>query len=269
MKRRVSCILAVALWASAATADPRFVIVASTTSTENSGLYAAILPAFEAQTGIDVRVVAVGTGQAIRLAERGDADVLLVHDRASEDRFVAEGYGVERHDLMWNDFVIVGPSEDPAGIGGGTDAPAALAKIAAAEVPFLSRGDDSGTHKAELRLWSAAKVDPSGASGGWYRETGSGMGATLNTGAAMGAYLLTDRGTWLSFRNRRDLVVLVEGDGRLRNEYGVIRVSPDRHPHVRTAEAQSLIEWLLSPAGQAAIAGFRIGDEVLFHPAGS
>ncbi|MCZ6784939.1 MAG: substrate-binding domain-containing protein [Proteobacteria bacterium] len=269
---RLLLLLAVAVAAPAATrADAPFLVLASTTSTENSGLFAAILPRFRDKTGIAVRVVAVGTGQAIRMAMRGDADVLLVHDRASEERFVAEGYGIERFDLMWNDFAIVGPRSDPAAVAGGADAAAALTAIASRGAPFLSRGDDSGTHKAELRLWAAAGIDPVtvsvSTSGSWYRETGSGMGATLNTAAALGAYTLADRGTWLSFRNRRDLVVQVEGDPRLRNPYGVIAVDPERHPHVKAREADALVQWLLSAEGQAAIGAFRIDGRVLFHPA--
>lgn len=247
-------------------AAERFITLASTTSTENSGLFAEILPRFQAKTGIQVRVVAVGTGQALRLARRGDADVLLVHDRASEDRFVAEGWGVERFDVMYNDFVVVGPAGDPVGIRGMGKAPAALAKIAADGAPFVSRGDDSGTHKAELRLWATSGVDPAPASGTWYRESGTGMGTTLNIAAGMDAYTLADRGTWLSFRNRRDLVILVEGDPPLFNPYGAILVNPERHPQVKAADGQALLAWLVSDEGQSAIAGFRLGGQVLFHP---
>jgi tungstate transport system substrate-binding protein len=247
-------------------ATGRFLVLASTTSTENSGLFAAILPLFERRTGIQVRVVAVGTGQALRLARRGDADVLLVHDTVAEERFVAEGWGVERFGVMVNDFAIAGPSSDPVGIAGGSDAAAALAKIAARRFPFVSRGDDSGTHKAELRMWKAAGVDPASASGTWYRETGSGMGATLNTAAGMEAYTLVDRGTWLSFANRRGLRLLVEGDERLRNSYGVILVNPKRHPHVRAEAGRAFIEWILSEEAQDAIGAFRVKGEPLFHP---
>ncbi len=253
-------------WVRGAAAEARFITLASTTSTENSGLLADLLPRFTAETGIAVRVIAVGTGQALRLGERGDADVVLVHDRASEDRFVAEGHGVARHDVMYNDYVIVGPAADPVGIRGGTRATEALARIAAARAPFTSRADDSGTHKAELRLWQAAGVDPTGDSGTWYRETGSGMGATLNTAAAMEAYTLSDRGTWLSFRNRRDLELLLEGDPPLHNPYGIMRVDPERHPHVKAEDGQALIDWLLSPTGQAAIGAFRVEGEPLFFP---
>jgi tungstate transport system substrate-binding protein len=247
-------------------AEERFITVASTTSTENSGLFAAILPGFEAKTGIGVRVVAVGTGQALRLASRGDADVVLVHDRASEERFVAEGWGVERFDVMYNDFVLVGPAADPAGVRGWRDAAAALARIAERAAPFASRGDDSGTHKAELRLWRAGGVDPTGASGSWYRETGTGMGATLNTASAMDAYTLSDRATWLSFGNRRGLERLVEGDPNLFNPYGVILVNPERHPTVKAREGQAFIDWLLSDEGQSAIGDFRRGGRALFFP---
>ncbi len=240
--------------------DP-FITVASTTSTRNSGLFDHILPLFEARSGIGVRVVAVGTGQAIRLARNGDADVLLVHHRDSEEKFVADGFGVARHPLMHNGFVIVGPGADPARVRGTRDAARALAAIA--EV----RGDDSGTHKKERELWQAAGVDAAAASGTWYRETGSGMGATLNMARAMGAYGLSDRGTWLAFANRDGLEVLVEGDPRLFNPYGVILVSREKHPHVKTALGQRFIDWLLSAEGKAAIAAHRVGGEQLFFPA--
>ncbi len=243
-----------------------FITVASTTSTQNAGLFDHLLPLFEAETGIEVRVVAVGTGQALRLARNGDADLLLVHDRPSEEAFVAEGYGSARFDLMYNDFVVVGPASDPAGIAGMGDAAAALAGIAAVEAPFVSRGDDSGTHRRERARWAAAGVDPTGASGTWYREAGQGMGATLNTATMMEAYTLADRGTWLSMRGRLDLRILVEGDAQLRNQYGVTLVSPERHPHVKAALARRFAEWLISPGGQAAIDGFTIDGERLFIP---
>ena len=243
-----------------------FITVASTTSTQNAGLFDHLLPLFEAETGIEVRVVAVGTGQAIRLARNGDADLLLVHDKPSEEAFVAEGYGSQRFDLMYNDFVVVGPPNDPAGIAGTRDAAAALAGIAAAKAPFVSRGDDSGTHRREQSLWAAAGVNPTGASGTWYREAGQGMGATLNTATMMEAYTLADRGTWLSMRGRLDLRVVVEGDARLRNQYGVTLVSPERHPHVKAGSARRFADWLLSPTGQAAIDGFAIDGERLFIP---
>ena len=252
--------------AGPALAADKSIIVASTTSTENSGLFGAILPAFEAASGIRVKVVAVGTGQAIKLARNGDADVLFVHHRPSEEAFVAEGHGVKRHDVMYNDFVLVGPKSDPADVRGLRDAPAALARIAAAEAVCASRGDDSGTHKTELGLWRAAEVDAAAASGTWYRETGSGMGATLNTAAGLDAYALADRGTWISFANKGDLEILLEGDERLFNPYGVILVNPARHPHVKAKEGQAFIDWLVSPAGQTAIGAYRVKGLQLFFP---
>jgi len=262
----LSAALLAASLTPAAGAAERFITVASTTSTKNSGLFDYILPLFEKKTGIQVRVVAVGTGQAIRLARNGDADVLLVHHRPSEEAFVAEGFGVKRFDVMYNDFVIAGPKSDPARIAGMTDAAAALKKIAGARAPFVSRGDDSGTHKKELALWRAAGVDAARASGTWYRETGSGMGATLNTASAMQGYALADRGTWLSFKNRAGLRVLVEGDTRLFNPYGVILVNPKKFPHVKADLGQAFIDWLISPEGQAAIGTFRVNGQVLFKP---
>ena len=250
----------------AASAAEKFITVASTTSTQNSGLFDYILPLFKKKTGIEVRVVAVGTGQAIRLARNGDADILLVHHRPSEEKFVAEGFGVKRFDVMYNDFVIAGPKDDPAKIAGMTDAVAALKKIAAARVPFVSRGDDSGTHKKELGLWRAAGVDVKKASGTWYRETGSGMGATLNTASAMQGYALADRGTWLSFKNRAGLRIQVQGDKRLFNPYGVILVNPKKHPYVKAALGREFIAWLISPEGQAAIGTFKVNGQVLFKP---
>lgn len=249
-----------------ALAAERFITVASTTSTDNSGLFQAILPRFEQATGIAVRVVAVGTGQAIRMAERGDADVLLVHHRPSEERFVARGFGVERHDVMYNDYVLVGPQDDPAGVGDRSDVVAALARIAAQRAVFVSRGDDSGTHKRELDLWQAAGIDAEAASGSWYRESGAGMGTTLNIASGMGAYTLSDRGTWLNFSNKGDLMVLVGGDQRLFNPYGVILVNPRRHPHVKAADGQAFIDWLLSPGGQRAIGAYRIDGQPVFFP---
>jgi len=257
------------LMSGAAFADEdvdRVIILASTTSTDNSGLLGAILPTFHAESGIEVRVVAVGTGQALRLARGGDADVLMVHDRASEEQFVAEGWGVERHALMHNDFIIIGPKDDPAKLRGLDSVAEALVRIADQHRPFTSRGDDSGTHKAELRLWRAAERNPREFSGEWYRETGSGMGATLNTAAAMGAYAFVDRGTWLAFKNRLDLEILVVGDPLLMNPYGVILVNPERHSHVKAEAGQELIDWLLSAAGQKAIGDFRVNGEVLFVP---
>ena len=243
-----------------------FITVASTTSTQNAGLFDHLLPLFEAETGIEVRVVAVGTGQALRLARNGDADLLLVHDKPSEEAFVAEGYGSERFDLMYNDFVLVGPAADPAGISGASDAAAALGQIAGEQAPFVSRGDDSGTHRRERALWAAAGLDPTGASGTWYREAGQGMGATLNAATMMEAYTLADRGTWLAMRGRLDLRLLVEGGDGLRNQYGVTLVNAETHPHVKAALARRFAEWLISPAGQAAIGGFTIDGERLFMP---
>lgn len=245
---------------------PRSIVVASTTSTEQSGLFGHILPLFTRETGIAVRVVALGTGQALDVARRGDADAVLVHDRAAEERFVAEGFGGPRRHVMFNDFVILGPAADPARVAGLRDTGVALRRIAEARAPFVSRGDRSGTHAAELRLWQQAGIDPVAGRGQWYREVGQGMGPALNAAAAQGAYILADRGTWLSFRNSQDLRILVQGDARLFNQYGVMVVSPQRHPHVKAAEAQRFADWILSPAGQAAIAGYRIGGEQLFFP---
>ena len=252
--------------AAAPAAEVPFIVVQSTTSTQNSGLLDHILPGFEAETGIDVRVVAVGTGQAIRNAVNGDGDVLLVHSTPAEEKFVAEGWGVERFDVMYNDFVLVGPKSDPTGIRGGADIVSALMELANSEAAFVSRGDDSGTHKAELRHWNAAGIDPTGASGTWYRETGAGMGATLNVASGMGAYVLTDRATWLSFGNRGDLEVLVEGDLRLFNQYGVILVNPEKHTGVRAEAGQWFIDWLTGPDGQTAIASYELNGQQLFFP---
>jgi len=248
-------------------AQSSFIVLASTTSTDQSGLFAHLLPAFTRQSGIEVRVIALGTGQALDAARRGDADVVLVHDLEAERRFVAEGFAPRRHDVMYNDFVIVGPAADPAGVAALGDAPEALRRIAKAQAPFVSRGDRSGTHAAELRMWSAAGIELGSAPGAWYRSTGSGMGPALNTASAMNAYILTDRGTWLSFKNRGTLKVVVEGDRRLFNPYGVMRVDQARHPHVKHEAAQRFIDWLVSPDGQRTIASFRIGGEQLFFPA--
>jgi tungstate transport system substrate-binding protein len=247
-------------------AQPAFIVVASTTSTEQSGLFKHLLPSFTRQTGIEVRVVAVGTGHALDIGRRGDADVVFVHDRPAEDKFIAEGFASRRYDVMYNDYVIVGPKSDPARIAGSKDAAQALQRIQAAQVPFVSRADKSGTHAAELRLWREAGVDADRLRGAWYKETGSGMGPALNTAAGMGAYLVADRGTWLSFRNRGDLQVLVEGDKRLFNPYGVMAVDAARHPHVKREAAQRFIDWLVSPIGQQTIAEYRIGGEPLFFP---
>ncbi|MFH0944457.1 MAG: substrate-binding domain-containing protein [Planctomycetota bacterium] len=244
----------------------RGITLASTTSTENSGLLGDLLPKFTAQTGIEVRVVAVGTGKAMKLGENGDVDLVLVHHRASEDQFLAEGYGSLRKDVMYNDFLIVGPEADTAGIRGQNDVVAAMKQIAAAQAPFASRGDDSGTHKKELELWAAAGIAPESGGENWYRSTGSGMGATLNLAAELEAYALTDRGTWLSFLNRRTLVPLSEGDALLKNPYGILLVNPEKHPHVHEAEARKLIDWITSDEGRQEIAGFRISGEQLFFP---
>jgi len=257
---------ALASMSAASADDEKFITVASTTSTENSGLFTYLLPAFTQATGIEVRVVAVGTGQALAIGHRGDADVVFVHDRSAELKFVAAGDGVGRREVMYNDFVVVGPASDPADIAGLSDAVAAFKKIAAAKTPFLSRGDKSGTNEEELRLWAEAGVDVKDRGNGWYRDTGSGMGATLNTAVAIGAYTLADRGTWLSFKNRADLKIVVEGDKRLFNQYGVMLVNPERHPTVKREWGQEFIDWLTSPAGQQTIAGYKINSEQLFFP---
>ena len=263
----IALLLAVgALGAPSLGAQPRFIVVASTTSTEQSGLFGHLLPVFTQKTGIEVRVVALGTGQALDTARRGDADVVFVHDRVAEDKFVADGWGVDRRDVMYNDFVIVGPKSDPAKIAGSKDVARALASIAAAQAPFVSRGDKSGTHAAELRYWKDAAIDPTAYKTTWYRETGSGMGPSLNTASSMNAYLLADRGTWLNFKNRGELAILVEGDQKLFNPYGVMLVNPAKHPHVKKADGEAFINWLTSPEGQSAIAGYRIGGEQLFFP---
>lgn len=240
------------------------ITVSSTTSTEQSGLFAHLLPQFEAKTGIKVRVVALGTGQALDLGRRGDADVVLVHDRAAEDKFVKEGHGTNRRDVMYNDFVLVGPKADPASVRKAADAVDALKRIAATGATFVSRGDKSGTHAAELRFWKDSGVDPKSLAG--YKEVGAGMGPTLNTAAGLGAYTLADRGTWLSFKNRQDLEIVFSGDRRMFNPYGVMLVNPAKHPHVKQAAGQAFIDWLVSAEGQAAIAAYRIAGEPLFFP---
>ena len=260
--RLFRALLAMLLLPHAGAFAQEFITVASTTSTEQSGLFRHLLPEAKKALGFDVRVVAVGTGQALDMGRRGDADVVFVHDKVAEERFVAEGFGVERREVMYNDFLVVGPKADPAGAKG-NDVVAAMKKIAAARAPFASRADKSGTHAAELRYWKAAGVEPKGP---WYRETGSGMGPTLNTAAGMNAYALADRGTWLSFRNRGDLVVLVEGDTRLFNQYGVMLVNPAKHRHVKQDMGRKFIAWVVSPAGQRAIAGYRIDGQQLFFP---
>ncbi|WP_269585806.1 extracellular solute-binding protein [Roseibium sp. Sym1] len=259
-------LIAGALAGQTAFAEDKFIVVQSTTSTQNSGLFDYLLPKFQEKTGIEVRVVAVGTGQAIKNAANGDGDVLFVHSKPSEEKFVADGLGVARSDVMYNDFVIVGPADDPAGVAGSGDVAASLKKIAEAEAPFASRGDDSGTHKAELRLWKAAGIDPTAASGDWYRETGSGMGATLNTGTGMGAYIMTDRATWIAFGNKGDYQIAVQGDDKMFNQYGVILVNPEAHPHVKAEMGQEFIDWLLSKEGQKAIADYEVDGQQLFFP---
>jgi tungstate transport system substrate-binding protein len=257
-------IAAIVLFSSSAFAQEKSIVLSSTTSTEQSGLFGFILPIFKMKTGIDVKVVAVGTGQALDIGRRGDADVVFVHDKPAEEKFVSEGYATKRVEVMYNDFVLVGPKADPAKIGGGKDIKAAFQKIATAQVPFVSRGDKSGTHAAELRYWKDAAiiVGPST----WYKETGSGMGPALNTASAMNGYVLADRATWLSFKNRGDLTVLVQGDPKLFNQYGVMLVNPAKFSHVKKAEGQAFIDWITSKNGQDVIASYQIGGEQLFFP---
>jgi tungstate transport system substrate-binding protein len=251
---------------SPATATDRSIVVASTTSTQDSGLFGHILPLFKNHSGIEVRVVAQGTGQALDTARRGDADVVFVHARSQEEKLVADGFGVRRYPVMYNDFILVGPKANPAGITGTKDIVAALKTIKAKEIAFVSRGDRSGTHIAELDLWKAAGVDVAQDRGTWYKEIGQGMGAALNTASAASAYVLTDRGTWLAFKNRGDLVIAVEGDNRLFNQYGVMLVNPEKHKHVKKDLGQAFIDWLISPEGQKAIADYQIGGQQLFFP---
>ncbi|WP_290809700.1 extracellular solute-binding protein [Ferrovibrio sp.] len=258
--------IGLAVSSTVALAQEKFIVVASTTSTEQSGLFGHILPIFTKKTGIQVRVVAQGTGQALKTGEQGNADVVFVHDRVAEQKFVDAGWGVDRREVMYNDFVIVGPKSDPAKVGGSKDVVAAYKKIAAAKAPFASRGDSSGTHAAELRIWKEAGIDVKATGTGWYRETGSGMGPTLNTASGMNAYAFTDRGTWLNFKNRGDLVVSVEGDAKLFNQYGVMLVNPARHAHVKVAEGRAFIDWITSKEGQDAIASYKIGGQQLFFP---
>jgi tungstate transport system substrate-binding protein len=246
-------------------AQDKFIVMASTTSTEQSGLFGHLLPPFKQASGIDVRVVALGTGQALDSARRGDADIVFVHDQVAEEKFVADGFGLKRLPVMYNDFVIIGPKADPAGARG-ADVATALSRIAASGVPFVSRGDKSGTHAAELRFWKAAGIDAAAAKPKGYQECGCGMGPALNIASSTGAYVLADRGTWLNFKNRGDLAVLVEGDKRLFNQYGVMVVNPARHPHVKADLAQQFADWIVSPAGQAVIASYKIGGEQLFFP---
>ena len=269
VNRRSLAIALVALTALStirAQAQERFITVASTTSTEQSGLFGHLLPRFELKTGVKVHVVAVGTGQALDLARRGDGDVVFVHARSAEEKFLAEGHGVKRYPVMYNDFVLLGPKSDPAKIGGGKDILQAFKKLEAAREPFVSRGDKSGTHLAELDLWKAAGIDIDTVKGPWYRDTGQGMGPALNTASSMNAYILTDRGTWLSFKNRGDLTILVEGDERLFNQYGVMLVNPDQHPSVKTELGQMFVDWVISPEGQKAIADYKINGAQVFVP---
>jgi tungstate transport system substrate-binding protein len=243
----------------------RAITVASTTSTEQSGLFKHLLPKFTGSTGIEVKVVALGTGQALDIGRRGDADVVFVHDKEAEEKFVADGFGVKRHEVMYNDFVVVGPKSDPAGVAG-KDIQAGLRRIAAVKAPFVSRGDRSGTHAAELRFWRDAGLNLAAIKGDWYKEIGQGMGPALNTASAASAYLLSDRGTWLVFKNRADLAILVEGDERMFNQYGVMLVNPARHPQVKAADGQRFVDWLLSGEGQKTIAEYRVNGEQLFFP---
>jgi tungstate transport system substrate-binding protein len=249
-----------------APAQEKSIVVASTTSTQDSGLFGHILPLFEAKTGIDVKVIAQGTGQALDTARRGDADVVFVHAKSQEEKFIADGFGVKRYPVMYNDFVLIGPKDDPAGIRGAREVTAAFKAIKDKGASFVSRGDKSGTHSAELNLWKAAGIDISKDKDGWYKEIGQGMGAALNTAASMNAYVLADRGTWLSFKNRGDLEILVEGDRRLFNQYGIILVNQAKHPHVKADLGQTFIDWVVSPEGQQAIAGYKIDGQQLFFP---
>jgi tungstate transport system substrate-binding protein len=257
--------IAVACCGSALAQD-RSITVASTTSTEQSGLFGYLLPRFSEASGIQVKVVAVGTGQALDIGRRGDADVVFVHDKPAEEKFLGEGFATRRNDVMYNDFIVVGPRADPAHIAGDKDVADALRKIAAAKAPFISRGDRSGTHEAELRLWKIAGIDVAAAKGDWYREIGQGMGPALNMASSTNAYLLSDRGTWLSFKNKGDLAILTEGDKRLFNQYGVMLVNPAKHPTVKAKDGQAFIDWLISPKGQETIAGYKVGGEQLFFP---
>ena len=268
-KRELFGVLLMALALSAASPASLaqdFITVASTTSTEQSGLFKHLLPIFQKKSGIEVRVVALGTGQSLDMGKRGDADVVFVHARSLEDKFIAEGYGVKRFPAMYNDFVLIGPKSDPAKIGGGKDTLEALRKIKAASAPFVSRGDKSGTHTAELALWKQAGIDIAREKGPWYRDTGQGMGPALNTASSMNGYILADRGTWISFKNRGELVILVEGDKRLFNQYGVILVNAEKHKHVKKELGQAFIDWVISHEGQKAIADYKIGGEQLFFP---
>lgn len=256
----------VAFGAAPAQAQDTSIIVASTTSTQDSGLFTYLLPLFKAKTGIDVKVIAQGTGQALDTGRRGDADVVFVHAKAAEEKFMADGFGVKRFDVMYNDFVLIGPMADPAGVKGGKDIVAGLKAIAGKQAPFVSRGDKSGTHQAELALWKDAALDPAAAKESWYREIGQGMGAALNTAKAMGAYVLADRATWISFKGKDGLTIAVEGDMKLFNQYGVMLVNPAKHPHVKAAAGQAFVDYVISPEGQSAIAGYKIEGQSLFFP---
>jgi tungstate transport system substrate-binding protein len=264
--RRLLLLFAMLFLALPAFAQEKFIVVASTTSTEQSGLFGHLLPIFQKKTGIQVRVVALGTGQALDLARRGDADVVFVHALSAEEKFLAEGFGVKRFPVMYNDFVLIGPKADPAKVAGGKDILEALRKIKAAGAPFVSRGDKSGTHMAELDLWKMGGIDIGKEKGPWYRDTGQGMGPALNTAAAMNAYVLADRGTWISFKNRGELGIAVAGDKRLFNQYGVMLVNPAKHPNVKKDLGQAFVDWVVSPEGQKAIAEYKIGGEQLFFP---
>jgi tungstate transport system substrate-binding protein len=266
IRRLLIAVAAGVVFAATAVAQDKSILVASTTSTQDSGLFGHLLPLFKSKTGIDVRVVAQGTGQAIDTGRRGDADVVFVHARAAEEKFLAEGFGVKRYPVMYNDFILVGPQRDPAGIKGSKDIVAALKTLKDKGVPFISRGDKSGTHQAELKLWSIAGVDIAKDKGPWYREIGQGMGAALNSASASNAYVLADRATWLSFKNKGDLVIAVEGDKRLFNQYGVILVNPVKHPSVKKELGQQFIDWLVSAEGQRAIADYKVNGEQLFYP---
>ena len=258
--------ITIAVMAGSAAAGEKFITLASTTSTQNSGLFDYLLPRFTEQTGIEVRVIAVGTGQALKIAEKGDADVILVHDKEAELKFVKQGYGIDRREVMYNDFIIVGPESDPAAIRGMQDAVQAFANIAKTQASFISRADDSGTHRQELRLWKEARIDPKTYSGKWYKEVGAGMGATLNTAAGIDAYTMSDRGTWMTFGNRAHLTLLVEGDKRLFNQYAVILVNPSVHSHVKADLARQFSDWLVSVAGQQVIGAYQVGGQTLFYP---
>lgn len=265
-RRCLIAMVVVALLGPFAAAQEKSIAVASTTSTQDSGLFGHILPLFKAKTGIDVKVIALGTGQALDTARRGDADVVFVHAKAAEQKFLTEGFGVKRYPVMYNDFILIGPKSDPAGIKGSKEIVAALKMLKDKRLPFISRGDRSGTHIAELSLWKLAGIDIAADKGPWYKEIGQGMGAALNTASAADAYVLSDRGTWLSFKNKGDLVIAVEGDKRLFNQYGVMLVNPEKHPTVKKELGQQFIDWLISPEGQRAIADYKINGEPLFYP---